>query len=146
MDDEKRNYWKTDEEEEAGFDIKYFEAREKQQQYAHLSGDIDFLMAECGGCRRTMPFEFDDGVCMLCGCDAAEGIIHEMTEQEFDELIRNNKYNMKLPFLKRRPFEDCCQLIDRQIRYRAECALEHYKKKKNEEQTSSESKKIKELH
>lgn len=118
------------EEIEADFDLKYFEAYDKQKQFCHLAGDISFLMAECGGCGKTMPFEFDDGVCMLCGCDAAEGIISEMNEEEFTRLVENNTFRMHLKWPRRRPFENLCQLIDRQIQIRVKTALQIYENNK----------------
>lgn len=105
-------------EEACDFDLKIIEADMMMRRYCHLSGDISFFLDECPGCGCTMPFEFDDGVCMKCGCDATAGIVYDMNEEEFDKLVRNNTYRINIPFLQRRPFETLPDLIRRQAEFR----------------------------
>ena len=83
------------EEIEADFDLKYFEAYDKQKQFCHLSGDIS-----------------------------------EMNEEEFTRLVENNTFRMHLKWPRRRPFENLCQLVDRQIQIRVKTALQIYENNK----------------
>ena len=106
------------------FDLQYFQGQEMYNKHRHLYGHISFFMGQCPECGDTMPFEFDEGVCMKCSCDPCEGIVDEMTEEEWDELVKDNRYHMEIPFLRRMPFETLPQLIERQVEFRLQSAID----------------------
>lgn len=119
------------EELDEDFDIEADKGREVEKRHCHLSGFVNFFMDECPGCGRTMPFEFDEGVCMLCHCDPCTGIVEEMTDEEFEELIKGNRYHIEVPELLRNPFETMPALIQRQLEFRKELALQEYQRHKS---------------
>lgn len=80
---------------DADFDIQEKEAEHFSKGYKHLAGYITFFMAECPQCGCTMPFELDEGVCMRCNCDPADGIVDDMGDKELEELLHNNRYHLK---------------------------------------------------
>ena len=73
-----------------------------------------------------MPFELDEGVCMKCKCDPADGIVDDMSEAEIESLLHNNRYHLKLPYVRRQPFEILPQMLARQIEYRYNEAIKKY--------------------
>lgn len=111
---------------DAGFDIQEEEAFYFSKGYKHLAGYITFFTAECPKCGCTMPFELDEGVCMKCNCDPADGIIDDMSETELQELLHNNRYHLKLPYVRRQPFETLPQMLERQVEYRCKEAIKKY--------------------
>ena len=114
-------------ERDTDFDIKEDEALEFSKRYSHLAGCIDFFKAECPLCECSMPFELDEGVCMHCGCDPVEGVLEYMTDVEIEKLLENNIYHLRLPYLRRKPFETLVELLERQVVYRCEEALKMIK-------------------
>lgn len=108
------------------FDIQEEEALNFSKGYKHLAGYITFFMAECPQCGCTMPFELDEGVCMKCKCDPADGIVDDMSEAELERLLHNNRYHLKLPYVRRQPFETLPQMLARQIEYRYNEAIKKY--------------------
>ena len=113
-------------ERDADFDIQEEEALNFSKGYKHLAGYITFFMAECPQCGCTMPFELDEGVCMKCNCDPADGIVDDMSEAELESLLYNNRYHLKLPYVRRQPFETLPQMLARQIEYRYNEAIKKY--------------------
>lgn len=113
-------------ERDADFDIQEEEALIFSKGYKHLAGYVTFFMAECPQCGCTMPFELDEGVCMKCKCDPADGIVDDMSEAELERLLHNNRYHLKLPYVRRQPFETLPQMLARQVEYRYNEAIKKY--------------------
>lgn len=114
---------------DADFDIQEEEAEHFSKGYKHLAGYITFFMAECPQCVCTMPFELDEGVCMRCKCDPVDGIVDDMSDKELEKLLHNNRYHLKLPYVKRQPFETLPQMLARQVEYRCNEAIKKYNEK-----------------
>lgn len=117
---------RTQKEIEADFDIQDDKAEEILREYSRLEGLITFFMDECPGCGCTMPFEFDEGRCMKCKCDPCAGIVDDMSEEEFEALVKDNTYHMNIPMLLRKEFETVPQLLERQIKMRYRRAIITY--------------------
>ena len=113
-------------ERDADFDIQEEEALTFSKGYKHLAGYITFFMAECPQCGCTMPFELDEGVCMKCNCDPADGVVDDMSEAELERLLHNNRYHLTLPYVRRQPFETLPQMLARQVEYRCKEATKKY--------------------
>ena len=111
---------------DADFDIQEEEAEHFSKGYKHLAGYITFFMAECPQCGCTMPFELDESVCMKCQCDPADGVVDDMSDEELEELLHNNRYHLKLPYVRRQPFETLPQMLARQVEYRCNEAIKKY--------------------
>lgn len=114
-------------ERDSDFDIQEEDALIFAKGYAHLAGYITFFMAECPQCGGTMPFELDEGVCMKCNCDPADGVVDDMSEAELERLLHNNRYHLKLPYVRRQPFETLPQMLARQVEYRCNEAIKKVK-------------------
>ena len=114
---------------DADFDIQEYEAHYISKGYKHLAGHITFFMAQCPQCECTMPFELDDGVCMKCNSDPVDGIIDDMCEEELEKLLYNNRYHIKLHYVRRQPFETLPQMLARQVEYRCNEAIKKYNDK-----------------
>lgn len=71
----------------------------------------------------------DEGVCMRCKCDPADGIVDDMSDKELEKLLHNNRYHLKLPYVKRQPFETLPQMLARQVEYRCNEAIKKYNEK-----------------
>lgn len=68
----------------------------------------------------------DEGVCMKCNCDPADGVVDDMSEAELERLLHNNRYHLTLPYVRRQPFETLPQMLARQVEYRCKEATKKY--------------------